>query len=81
VIATNLDGSIVVSNTQAVDIQRDPLPLMVSCPIVAEPNIPYKCGFASIPGSGSLGVWYDEDTNGLTANYSFVPFGNSYSSF
>ena len=52
VLASDSSGSVVVTKSHTITIDRPSQPLQVSCPIVAEPNIPYKCGFANMPGSG-----------------------------
>ena len=44
----------------------------MSCPIVAEPQIPYKCGFSSVPGSGTLDIMFDE-----LSSYTLDPFGKT----
>ena len=60
VYATDVAQTTTVSSSEIITIENPALPLKVSCPIVAEPNIPYSCGFASTPGSGSLTVKYEE---------------------
>lgn len=76
VYASSPDGSVVVSSTEMIDIERPSQPLKASCPPVAEPNIPYRCGFASIPGSGNLTVKYDG-----TDAYQIHPFSVEKLSF
>ena len=71
VTATDPSGSVMVTKSDTINITQPSVPLQVSCPTVAEPNIPYKCGFASIPGTGNLLVTYPE--NG--GSHALSPFG------
>lgn len=54
-----MTGTTVVSSSQVITVSRDSVPLLVSCPPVAATNVPYSCGFASIPGSGNLDIEFD----------------------
>ena len=71
VYATDVAQTTTVSSSEIITIENPALPLKVSCPIVAEPNIPYSCGFASTPGSGSLTVKYEE--SGIENSTTFDP--------
>ena len=42
VYASNTIGTVVVSSTQSVTVDHPTLPLKVSCPTVAAPDIPYR---------------------------------------
>ena len=56
--ATDVEGSTVVSSAEIYTNDRPAIPLQISCPTVAAPNIPYSCAFASIPGTGDLSIKY-----------------------
>ena len=71
VYATDVAQTTTVSSSEIITIENPALPLKVSCPIVAEPNIPYSCGFASTPGSESLTVKYEE--SGIENSTTFDP--------
>lgn len=74
VFATDETKEFVVSSSRSISVSRPAMPLKVSCPIVAEPNVEYKCGFSSIPGSGLLPISFlDADEVEVTAYESEPP--------
>ena len=76
VYASDTAGTTYVSSSDIITIQKPAVPLKVSCPFVAEPAIPYRCGFATIPGTGSLDINYEEQTVVNTVD-TFTPFKSS----
>ena len=68
--ATDEEKTTTVSHSENILINKPTIPLKVSCPIVAEPQVPYKCGFSSVPGSGTLDIMFDD-----VSSYTFDPFG------
>ena len=72
VYATDEEKTTIVSHSENILINKPTIPLKVSCPIVAEPQVPYKCGFSSVPGSGTLDIMFDE-----LSSYTLDPFGKT----
>ena len=55
----------IVSSTKTTTIIRGSKALKVSCPIVAEPGVDYKCGFAALAGSTPLAAEFQNEAGEL----------------
>ena len=76
VYAIDADNTVTVSSSKTINVAKPSRPLKVSCPIVAEPNVPYQCGFAALAGNSDLSAeFHDHQDNPLAYN-TYSPIGN-----